>query len=292
MALKKKPEPVSTKKKMDEVKKPAQTLPAVREKAQVPSTGVIDWAEDAGAGLEEVDKTSLAIPFLILLQSNSPEVLSIPDAKAGMFLNKVTNELFEEVEVIPCYYQRQFIRWAPRSTGGGFQGVYNAKDVDEGNIPGMSIVDRTIFMDLPEGIKTPFDKEGKPAYDHLADVRNFFSLIRNGEGHWIPLIMSLGSTQIKNAKNWMSLIMGMKVKDRAGKDVTPPIYSHSYLLTSKEESNTKGKWQGWDITLSGPVVDPAVRDLARNFYLSVKSEKVVASPPPSHEETERDNGKF
>ena len=49
--------------------------------------------QDAGAGLEHMDKEDFALPFLRLLASNSPEVSDVEGARPGMFYNSVTGQL-------------------------------------------------------------------------------------------------------------------------------------------------------------------------------------------------------
>ena len=274
MALKKKPD----------VKKPAaapvRNVPAVKEKASLPSTEVIDFSQDSGKGLEGADKSAFAIPFIILLQTNSPQLETVPDAKAGMLMNTITQELYDEANVVPCSYKRTFIRWAPRSSGGGFKGSYSPEEVETGRLEGCSLHEGTYFMDVPKGAN-PFDKEGKPACDHLADTRGHFILIQNGDGSWMPALLSLGSTQIKKSKRWMSLISGIEMKDGQGKAFNPPSFSHTYLITAEKEENAKGNWWGVNITLDGPVVDPQLYRAAKQFYESVREGKVEATPPPS-----------
>ena len=53
---------------------------------------------DEGKGLEGADKDSFATPFLAVLQAQSPQVVdaTIEGIKAGLFINSITNELFEE----------------------------------------------------------------------------------------------------------------------------------------------------------------------------------------------------
>ena len=51
--------------------------------------------QDAGAGLEHMDKEDFALPFLRLLASNSPEVSDVEGARPGMFYNSVTGQLHD-----------------------------------------------------------------------------------------------------------------------------------------------------------------------------------------------------
>ena len=69
---------------------------------------VLDFAMDAGLGAENADTASFALPFLQILQGLSPKIESVDGAKPGLFINTITDELFKECLVIPCYYQRRF----------------------------------------------------------------------------------------------------------------------------------------------------------------------------------------
>ena len=66
-------------------------------KKDLPNTAV-NYEADACAGREGADKDSYAIPFLLVLQPLSPQVVDklVPGAEAGMLLNSVTNELYKE----------------------------------------------------------------------------------------------------------------------------------------------------------------------------------------------------
>ena len=97
----------------------------------------MDFFQDAGAGMEQTDKESFAIPFLRALQKISPQVdeadsAYVPGAKGGQLFNSVTQELFdgkEGVTFLPCYFQRTFLRWAPRGADGGMRGEYSPEQV-------------------------------------------------------------------------------------------------------------------------------------------------------------------
>ncbi len=81
----------------------------------------MNFIQDAGAGLENIDKDDLALPFLKLLQSGSDETKKkhanyVEGAEAGMFYNTVTKRLYDGekgIEVIPCFYKLTFPEWAP-----------------------------------------------------------------------------------------------------------------------------------------------------------------------------------
>ena len=94
--------------------KKTTTEVAVAETNTALAVMAADFAADAGLGMEGADKSSFAIPFLSILQGLSPQLETVDGAKPGLFINSITNEVFKEVLVIPCAFQRRFLRWAPR----------------------------------------------------------------------------------------------------------------------------------------------------------------------------------
>ncbi len=244
---------------------------------------VLDFSQDAGGGMEGVDKASFAIPFITLLQGLSPQCEPVKDggvegAQAGKFINTITNELYEEVFVIPCAYNRRFLRWAPRNTGGGYKGEYSPIDVETGKLQGLSIVDGTYMMDVPAGAPTR-DAQGAPLFDYLADTRNHFCLVKTSTGRWIQALISLGSSQIKKSKRWMSRIQGIEMVDANGKPFTPPSFSHIYKIASEKEENAKGKWYGIVVDVVGPVDSADTYAAAKKFNQSVNTGAVEVSQP-------------
>ncbi|HET8689506.1 MAG TPA: hypothetical protein VFM18_23085 [Methanosarcina sp.] len=272
---------------------PAATeQPVVAVEAGLPVQ--MDFMADAGMGMEEADKSSFAIPFIIVLQANSPQLEKLDDAKAGMLMNSITEELFksgEGVHVIPVSFQRRYLRWSPRSSGGGYKGEYNPIEVETGKIPGMSIHRGMYLMDVPEGVTNPFDADGRPLYDHLSDTRNHFILFQTKEGSWQPALISMASTQIKKSKRWMSRIQGVELTDpKSGRKFNPPSFSHVYLIKTELESNQKGKWYGLDINMAGAVTDPQLYQKAKDFNAQVMAGKVEVSQPADEADTTGNSG--
>lgn len=247
-----------------------------KEEANVPAT--INFAADAGQGLELADAKSFAIPFLLILQGQSPQLETVDGARPGRFFNTVSEELYEKCLVVPCFFKREYIRWAPRKLGGGYKGSLDAKAVDLKQVPGMSDYQGTLYMDVPEG-KSPVDEEGKALYDSLSDTRGHFVLVQSKHGNWQPALFSLKSTQIKKSKRWTSLIKGIEMKDGHGKVFNPASYSHMYELTSVKEENNEGAWHGVEVKLVGPVTDPALYAAAKAFHDSIAAGHVETAPP-------------
>lgn len=254
----------------------AATPVAKKESATALSTA-LDFSADSGMGFEGADSKSYAIPFLGILQGTSPQLSELDGARPGHFWNNITQEVMETVKVIPCGYQRRYIRWAPRSAGGGFKGEVDPVAVDNNTFPGLSHHNNLLFVDVPAGV-SPVDAQGKPLFDILSDTRVHFLLYQEAGGLWVPALLSLASTQIKKSMRWMMRMQMLKVKG-----VTPPMFSHTYELSSEEESNAKGSWHGLTVTLGVPLSDPALYSMAKAFHLSVSKGQIQVTPPPSAE---------
>ena len=85
-----------------------------------------DFEDIGGLGFEETTSQDMAIPFLRILAQLSPQVNKrdgayVEGAEAGMMFNTVANKVYDGeqgVTVIPCYYNRRYVEWAPREKGG------------------------------------------------------------------------------------------------------------------------------------------------------------------------------
>lgn len=236
-----------------------------------------DFAADAGLGMEGADKSSFAIPFLSILQGLSPQLETVDGAKPGLFINSITNEVFKEVLVIPCAFQRRFLRWAPRSEGGGYKGEYNPVDIETGKIA---------------GVQTNAEGRLMLENDELKDTRNHFVLMQTESGAWTGALLSLSSTQIKKSKRWMSLILGIEMRNAQGKPFNPPSFSHVYKLSAVKEENSKGSWWGLQVEKVEPVGDAELYAKAKAFHNSVSAGEVEVAPPQADVEAAGSDDRF
>ena len=202
------------------------------------------FEQDSRRGFEGAQSRSdFAIPFIVILQSLSPQVdgeNKIPGAKPGMFYNTVTGELSEELVVIPCRYTRTFVEWVPRDAGGGFRGER----------------DHT-FEGEYDRLRDPATGKAKlPNGNEIADTRNFYVLVEDQDtGALSPAVISMGSTQIKKARNWNTFMQTKTMPGKNGQFV-PAMFASRFRLTTKMESNKKGKWYGWVYEWIGFVNSP------------------------------------
>lgn len=256
---------------------------AVRKKAAT-NVVAIDLAADAGGGMEGTDAESFAIPFLTVLQKGSPQVdedegAFVKGAKQSMFINSVTEELFDGkkgLEFIPCAYQRRFIRWGAKKQGGGFKGEYTPDQVEKMRENGeIKEVNGKLLIPTEQGV---LDVD---ISDMVKDTRNHFGLVK-GKSGWSQVLLSLSSTQIKKSRALMSMLNQIKVGD-----ITPPTYYNIVHVTTVPESNDQGSWHGVKFHLMGDVgKDPALYNEAKEFSQAISTKKVNVNYQSSEPEAD------
>ena len=246
--------------------------------AEKPNSAIVvgnfDMEADGGAGMEGTTQEAFAIPFIVTLQSNSPQVdeasgSAIEGAKAGMFFENVTGRLFDGrgkgIVIVPCAFRRVFLHWGARGTdNAGFKGELTPEHAAELRQQGKVVeVDGKLFFPLADG--TINDKK----CDRLSDTRNHYVLLVNEEdGYWVQAVLSLSSTQIKKSKNLMSALASVKVRGANGL-YTPPTFGNQVRLTTTGESNDKGNWFGIVPKLDGLVESKELYAAAKAFHATV-----------------------
>lgn len=255
----------------------SEKLPAKSEKQQlmVAPQG-LSFEQDSGQGFELADKDSYALPFLRIIQSNSPQINPskgefIEGAQQGMFYNTVDNTLYPGdlgIRVVPVHYERSFAEFEIREKGGGFRGSKSTEDAAR--------------------IATVYDEKGRaitPAGTQLVDTRYHYVLLLDAQGLIKPAIVCLASTQLKKSRRWMTMMDNIKFQREDGSFYTPPMFSHVYKLTTIPESNEKGSWYGLKLENDGVLTDPVVYATAKNLRQSIKAgqARAAAEPPLERE---------
>ena len=223
-----------------------------------------DMEADAQQGAQNISQEDLALPFLKILGQLSPEVNKrdgkyVEGAEPGKIINTVTSELYDNVQVVPCHYKRQYIEWQDRGTSTGAPvAIHDAdSDIISQTTRGKDYKDR-----LPNG-------------NYLDNTANHFVLVLGNNPE--TALISMKSTQLKVSRKWNSMMLGIKMPGKNGL-FTPPTYSHIYTLKTVQMSNDKGTWFGWDVSKVGPVEKKDLYDMARTFAVSVGKGEVEAKP--------------
>lgn len=202
--------------------------------------------EGVGTGFEDFTQDDLAVPFLVILQKNSPQVEEenpkhIAGAKAGMLMDTVSGELYDGkagIVVVPCHRTRSFIEWIPRDDGGGLVNVFPPE--------------------APE-VQAVLAKAGRKFgklkindNNDLMETFNVFVLLVRADGSTKPVVLGFSSSQIGMYKKWMTKARDIKVMGESGKLVTPPMFSHRYRLSTQFFQKKENTWHKWVANFDGP----------------------------------------
>ena len=208
--------------------------------------------EDAGLGNEGVSQEDLALPFLKILNKPDKEL----DAKMGDIINTVTNEVYdgeEGIRVVPCVYQRRFLHWLPRGDGTSAPiKIYAPSEARPKTERSADNVDLVV------------DGEG----DYLQETAQQFVLVEQEDGRWTECLIAMKSTQLKKSRKWNSMIQSRVMTGKKG-DFNPPRFAYVYHLKTIDESNRKGEWQGWEISLDSEVQSMDTYTQAKRFAESI-----------------------
>ena len=226
-----------------------------KKESNLPTSSL--FIEDAGQGLENIDKDDLALPFLKLLQTSSDETKKkhasyVEGAEPGMFYNTVSKKLYDGVkgiEVVPCYYRLAFPEWAPFERKEG----------------------RPISVDRGPEILSQTKQEGNkdilPNGNIIIRTANHFVIINGDRPE--KALMAMKSTQLKVSRQWNSNIKD-EFEVSEGKTYPAPSYSRIYTLKSVEITGNF-TWYGYSVKLLKKVDNNALYQLAKEFYQSLKA---------------------
>ena len=256
----------------------SETRSVTKKETNLPTAGLFE--ADAQVGFDNMDQQDLALPFIRVLGQLSPQINErdskyIEGAKAGMIYNSVTNKLYDGVKginVIPCYYKREYIEWQDRGEGTGAPVAVHAASSPI----------------IHETTRDSMNKDRLKSGNYLENTASYFVMVCDDDSAETALI-TMKSTQLKTSKNWNTLMAGIKLQGKDGL-FTPPMFSHVYNLKTVQQSNDKGTWFGWSVSKVGPVQNKNLYEQAKAFASSVKSGDVQAKH--AQEEKSADNTPF
>lgn len=211
----------------------------VKESAQLPAgMEMEDILRDSGAGTEDMGMDDVAVPYLYILQSGSPQVDSDSDAyiegaKAGMFYNNVSGEIFdgreEGIVVIPCAYERKYVEWIDRDSGGG--GYVADHGIDSG------IMNET----TPNAKGIPVLKNG----NLIIETAYHYVYMKNpNNGIWEEIIIPMKSTMLKKSRRWNKTLVATLIPGTSNR---APRWLYPYRLKTVKETKNNNTWSNFDI---------------------------------------------
>lgn len=232
---------------------------ATTEAAKLPtnvSQAMFDaMALQSGAGLENITRDDIALPFLGVLQKMSKAVDEedtghVDGAKAGMIINTVTREIFDSgLEIVPVFFEKKWVEWIPRNKGGGWVATWDSKEEAE------------------KGRRADGGTE-------IIDTNNHYVLFRNKAGEWEAAILSCTSKKLKASRMW-NAAQGRVTIPVGNEKRLAPSWSRRYILKTVSEKNDKGTYFTIVIDPVHPFedgwVDMATFEVGSEFYRQVKS---------------------
>ena len=235
----------------------------------VPSGGAVmaaDFSEFEQDAPETFTKDDLALPFISIIQANSPELKKqqedkfIPGARVGDLFHGITRRFWpgfaddgRTPPVTPdkagllalvVRYTPSYTQWWPRDSklGKGFVKDWGANS---------DIMNSTSKDPEVNGIANPKGLPMLPDGTYIQDAALYYLLWvdrTTGEFGWG--LASMKSTQRKKARAWNSLRQDLKVPKAGGGFFKPAPYFFNYVLTTSFESNDQGDWYGYKIDLN------------------------------------------
>lgn len=224
---------------MTKTKQAAGSKAVAKPDAAGTAVAGFDYGEEmAGAGYEQQDSSFLSIPFLAVLQSNSPQV-SAEDSKArpGMFFNTVTGDLrpgSQGVKFLPAYVDHVFVEWVPRDKGGGggagFVGIHQ---------PTSDVVREAAKRPPKEDKRSVFLTESG---NELVETFYMYGVVLDDDSEPEGLaVIAFTSTKIRAFRTYMSKLNYFNFR-KAGMSQRPPLFSNTFVMKTVKQKNTRGEF--------------------------------------------------
>ena len=255
---------------MTEVVETKAALPADKAK--------IDEIAYAGEQYQEhLTKDDVTLPFLQLLQSQSPQCTKgqadfIKGAKASDICDVSAGRIWkthddddnevQELRVMPVVFKSCYTEWVPRSQGGGFVKEWSVPDGDS------IIISRN---EAGQDIIQPSSPLGT-AGNQLNRTHTHFIYVIEKDRHW-PAVISMQVTQLKPSRDWNRLIQECVLPDGR----KSPRFFAFWNVSAALRTNDKGSWFLWKFTKSGDVLSEdrmEVFQAAKSFVESNSHDEV------------------
>lgn len=194
---------------------------------------------DGLGGFEQMDATTVAIPFIRVLQSQSPACQkNTPDyidgAEAGVFFNAASKEVYTSpLEVVVGKFEHYFTEWRPER--GGYAGAHSPENIE-------LLLQRG---DVHKGdvAQLYFPDTG----NILTDTYAYYIVMPQRLGAGV-CIMSLTSTQLKEARRWNRMLTTTFYPGTTRRALP---YHMRWSVSTTRQQNTKGSWFGLQVDFAG-----------------------------------------
>lgn len=195
-------------------------------KAQAEFADFSQFGDDV-KGYEGLDMSTMAIPFIRVIQALSPQLKKnkpefIAGAEVGDVCNSITGKTYAlPLKVVVGKFERLFIEWKP--SRGGYVAAHNPETVE--NNPKFTMNEKYQLVDPSTG-------------NEFIDTYMYYVLLPDYMEDGI-CIMSMSSTQLKEARKLNRLLMTTYIPGTTRKALP---HFMVWDFNTIEMSNDKGDW--------------------------------------------------
>lgn len=226
---------------------------------------VINFAEDAGDGLSGHKMSDYKVPFITIVQKLSPQMVETDakyneTARDGMVVNTVSGKIFEArasknggITVIAVNRVTEYLEWAPNR--GGLVAVH---------------LNESILAQTKKGTGNDDKKDFLPNGNQIATTSKWFCLFKEDEDKYIPVVISMASSNLKHSRNWLTLISNERIDNpKGGPALQPAMYYRHWNLTTVPEVKDKNTYYAWTASPGEVVKKKAVYAEAKGLRVAV-----------------------
>jgi len=252
--------------------------------------------QDSGKGLENMRAEDMATPRLILMQATSKELTKNNKLSAGDFFHSATEEIFDKpLLVTPIYYDRRYILWNPRDSGGGIlarsdDGVnwsppdakFEVKlDKKDGGHKVTWVTKKTVAASgLAEwGSMNPNDPQSPPA----ATLMHNFVFAFPDDPDRMPAVFTFQRSLVTEGRKFLTRLKAQRA----------PMFGTIFELSSTDETKGDNQFKGVALVGKGLIADDDLyqrfKDLNKTFSelgMKIKAEEDLADDTTGSNETD------
>jgi len=210
-----------------------QMSKAIEKKEETLPEELFDGLEGYGADFTSDEVT---LPFIRMVQKMSPYLVEgdgnyIESSKAGQLVHTVNAKAYDTLTIIPLRFEHLKIQWRMRESGGGLINVFTPSDPE---LPATHKVEnQNVVTDDPTSV--------------IEDTLQYICQVFAPDGEDLGMsIVSCSKSQLKYARRWNVQLQSKKITLSSGRVIRAPLFSHSYTLSTIQESTQKnGMTQSW-----------------------------------------------
>ena len=217
-----------------------KTEVAKKEQAGLPAE-YAGLEEFEGQGLDDLDSSDRSVPFLKVLEKNSPEIETVDGAKAGMIIDTATLKLYETIRFVPACREHAFVEWVPIDNGGGLVASYGMGE------------------DIAKWAKTQRGKISLRNGNDLVETFYLFGILLpeegDDEGEPKPVVVSFTSTRIKTYKSIVNRSDSIMLLGSGGRKFKAPWFCHVWRIGTLKKQDGNQSWFVYTAEFDSPGKD-------------------------------------